>query len=88
MLIWRERLRAKAWPAQKPQKPDDFILHGGRRFGERCKARWAAGGRRPAGGQGRGRGDGPVTVVEGSVAARRDGDRRDGRTCRTGASAS
>ena len=47
------------------------------------------GGWRPAtGGRAGGRGDGPGTVVEGSVAARRDGDRRDGRTCRTGASAS
>ena len=52
VLIWRERLRAKTWPTQKPQKPDDFILHGGRRFEERCKARWAAGGRRLAGGRG------------------------------------
>ena len=47
VLIWWERLRAK-----KPQKPDDFILHGGRRFEGRCKARWAAGGRRLAGGRG------------------------------------
>ena len=45
-------MRAKAWPVQKPQKPDDFILHGGRRFEGRCKARWAAGGRRLAGGRG------------------------------------
>jgi len=41
VLIWRERLRAKTWPTQKPQ-----------RYEEGCKARWAAGGRRLAGGQG------------------------------------